>query len=148
MAGPTPVSALLHAATMVAAGVYMVARLYPMFENSPQSLKVVALVGGLTALFAALAATSRTRHKENHSLFHHEPAGLFLALGLGDRMGAMFHLTTHAFFKALLFLSAGSVIHAFHHHLYDIYEAGGVKKYMPATYGSFLVGALALAGIF
>ncbi|MDW8295052.1 MAG: NADH-quinone oxidoreductase subunit L [Aquificaceae bacterium] len=149
MAGPTPVSALLHAATMVAAGVYMVARLYPMFENSPQSLKVVALIGGLTALFAALAATSHTDIKKIIAFSTMSQLGLmFLALGLGDKMGAMFHLTTHAFFKALLFLSAGSVIHAFHHHLYEIYEAGGLKRYMPATYASFLVGALALAGVF
>ncbi|MCS6958410.1 MAG: NADH-quinone oxidoreductase subunit L, partial [Aquificaceae bacterium] len=149
MAGPTPVSALLHAATMVAAGVYMVARLYPMFENAPQSLKVVALVGGLTALFSALAATSHTDIKKIIAFSTMSQLGLmFLALGLGDRMGAMFHLTTHAFFKALLFLSAGSVIHAFHHHVHDIYETGGLKKYMPITYGSFLIGALALAGVF
>ena len=149
MAGPTPVSALLHAATMVAAGVYMVARLYPMFESAPESLKVVALVGGLTALFAALAATSHTDIKKIIAFSTMSQLGLmFLALGLGDRVSAMFHLTTHAFFKALLFLSAGSVIHAFHHHVHDIYETGGLKRYMPATYGSFLVGALALAGIF
>ncbi len=149
MAGPTPVSALLHAATMVAAGVYMVARLYPMFENAPQSLKVVALVGGLTALFAGLSATSHTDIKKIIAFSTMSQLGLmFLALGLGDKMSAMFHLTTHAFFKALLFLSAGSIIHAFHHHVHDIYETGGLKRYMPITYGSFLVGALALAGIF
>jgi NADH-quinone oxidoreductase subunit L len=73
---------------------------------------------------------------------------MFLALGIGDRSSAMFHLTTHAFFKALLFLSAGSIIHAFHHHVHDIYEVGGLKKYMPITYATFFVGALALAGIF
>ncbi|MCX8076088.1 MAG: NADH-quinone oxidoreductase subunit L, partial [Aquificaceae bacterium] len=149
MAGPTPVSALLHAATMVAAGVYMVARLYPMFENAPESLKVVAVVGGLTALFSALVATSHTDIKKIIAFSTMSQLGLmFLALGLGDKTGAMFHLTTHAFFKALLFLSAGSVIHAFHHHVYDIYQTGGLKKHMPITYGSFLVGALALAGIF
>ncbi len=149
MAGPTPVSALLHAATMVAAGVYMVARLYPMFENAPQSLKVVALVGGLTALFAGLSATSHTDIKKIIAFSTMSQLGLmFLALGLGDKMSAMFHLTTHAFFKALLFLAAGSVIHAFHHHVHDIYETGGLKRYMPITYGSFLVGALALAGVF
>jgi len=149
MAGPTPVSALLHAATMVAAGVYMVARLYPMFENAPQSLKVVAVIGGLTALFAALAATSHTDIKKIIAFSTMSQLGLmFLALGLGDKVAAMFHLTTHAFFKALLFLSAGSIIHAFHHHVHDIYEVGNLKKYMPITYASFLVGALALAGIF
>ena len=110
MAGPTPVSALLHAATMVAAGVYMVARLYPMFENAPQSLKVVAVIGGLTALFAALAATSHTDIKKIIAFSTMSQLGLmFLALGLGDKVAAMFHLTTHAFFKALLFLSAGSM---------------------------------------
>ncbi|MCS7263002.1 MAG: NADH-quinone oxidoreductase subunit L, partial [Aquificaceae bacterium] len=149
MAGPTPVSALLHAATMVAAGVYLVARLYPMFESSPQSLKVVAFVGGLTALFAALAATSHTDIKKIIAFSTMSQLGLmFLALGLGDKASAMFHLTTHAFFKALLFLAAGSVIHAFHHKVYSIYETGGLRKHMPVTYTSFMVGALALAGIF
>ena len=149
MAGPTPVSALLHAATMVAAGVYMVARLYPLFESAPQTLKVIALIGGLTALFAALAATSHTDMKKIIAFSTMSQLGyMFLALGVGDRGGAMFHLTTHAFFKALLFLSAGSVITAFHHKLYDIYNFGGLKKYMPVTYASFVVGALALAGVF
>jgi len=149
MAGPTPVSALLHAATMVAAGVYMVARLYPLFEAAPQTLKVVAVVGGLTALFAALAATSHTDMKKIIAFSTMSQLGyMFLALGVGDKGGAMFHLTTHAFFKALLFLAAGSVIAAFHHKLYDIYNFGGLKKYMPITYASFTVGALALAGIF
>ncbi len=149
MAGPTPVSALLHAATMVAAGVYMVARLYPLFEAAPQTLKVVAVIGGLTALFAALAATAHTDMKKIIAFSTMSQLGyMFLALGVGDKGGAMFHLTTHAFFKALLFLAAGSVITAFHHKLYDIYNFGGLKKYMPITYASFTVGALALAGIF
>jgi NADH-quinone oxidoreductase subunit L len=149
MAGPTPVSALLHSSTMVAAGVYMVARLYPVFESAPQSLKVVALIGGITALFASLAATSHTDIKKIIAFSTMSQLGLmFLALGIGDRSSAMFHLTTHAFFKALLFLSAGSIIHAFHHHAHDIYEVGGLKKYMPITYVTFFVGALALAGIF
>ncbi|MFN3814510.1 MAG: NADH-quinone oxidoreductase subunit L, partial [Aquificaceae bacterium] len=149
MAGPTPVSALLHAATMVAAGVYMVSRLYPVFELSPESLKVVALVGGITALFAALAATSHTDIKKIIAFSTMSQLGLmYLALGIGDKAGAMFHLSTHAFFKALLFLSAGSVITAFHHHVYDIYETGGLRSYMPLTYVSFFVGALALSGIF
>ncbi|WP_457601131.1 proton-conducting transporter transmembrane domain-containing protein, partial [Hydrogenivirga sp.] len=149
MAGPTPVSALLHAATMVAAGVYMVARLYPIFEAAPQTLKVIAVIGGLTALFAALAATSHTDMKKIIAFSTMSQLGyMFLALGVGDKGGAMFHLTTHAFFKALLFLAAGSVITAFHHKLYDIYNFGGLKKYMPVTYASFTIGALALAGIF
>jgi NADH-quinone oxidoreductase subunit L len=149
MAGPTPVSALLHSSTMVAAGVYMVARLYPIFESAPQSLKVVALIGGLTALFASLASTSHTDIKKIIAFSTMSQLGLmFLALGIGDKNSAMFHLTTHAFFKALLFLSAGSIIHAFHHHVHDIYEVGGLKKHMPITYATFFVGALALAGIF
>jgi NADH-quinone oxidoreductase subunit L len=149
MAGPTPVSALLHSSTMVAAGVYMVARLYPVFESAPQGLKVVALIGGITALFASLAATSHTDIKKIIAFSTMSQLGLmFLALGIGDRSSAMFHLTTHAFFKALLFLSAGSIIHAFHHHVHDIYEVGGLKKHMPITYATFFVGALALAGIF
>jgi NADH-quinone oxidoreductase subunit L len=149
MAGPTPVSALLHSSTMVAAGVYMVARLYPVFESAPQGLKVVALIGGLTALFASLAATSHTDIKKIIAFSTMSQLGLmFLALGIGDKNSAMFHLTTHAFFKALLFLSAGSIIHAFHHHARDIYEVGGLRKHMPITYATFFVGALALAGIF
>jgi NADH-quinone oxidoreductase subunit L len=149
MAGPTPVSALLHSSTMVAAGVYMVARLYPIFESAPQGLKVVALIGGLTALFASLAATSHTDIKKIIAFSTMSQLGLmFLALGIGDKNSAMFHLTTHAFFKALLFLSAGSIIHAFHHHARDIYEVGGLRKHMPITYATFFVGALALAGIF
>jgi len=149
MAGPTPVSALLHSSTMVAAGVYMVARLYPVFESAPQSLKVVALIGGITALFASLAATSHTDIKKIIAFSTMSQLGLmFLALGIGDKSSAMFHLTTHAFFKALLFLSAGSIIHTFHHHARNIYEVGGLKKYMPITYATFFVGALALAGIF
>ncbi len=149
MAGPTPVSALLHAATMVAAGVYLVARVYPVFENAPESLKVVAVVGGMTALFAALSATSQSDIKKIIAFSTMSQLGLmYLALGVGDKTGAMFHLTTHAFFKALLFLAAGSVIHAFHHHVHDIFEVGNLKKYMPITYGMFMVGALALAGVF
>ncbi len=149
MAGPTPVSALLHAATMVAAGVYLVARVYPVFENAPQSLKVVALVGGVTALFAALSATVQTDIKKIIAFSTMSQLGLmYLALGVGDQVGAMFHLTTHAFFKALLFLSAGSVIHAFGHHVHDIFEVGNLRKQMPITYGMFMVGALALAGVF
>jgi NADH-quinone oxidoreductase subunit L len=149
MAGPTPVSALLHSSTMVAAGVYMVARLYPVFESAPQGLKVVALIGGLTALFASLAATSHIDIKKIIAFSTMSQLGLmFLGLGIGDKNSAMFHLTTHAFFKALLFLSAGSIIHAFHHHARDIYEVGGLKKNMPITYATFFVGALALGGIF
>jgi len=127
----------------------MVARLYPIFESAPQSLKGVAVIGGLTALLASLSATSHTDIKKIIAFSTMSQLGLmFLALGIGDRSSAMFHLTTHAFFKALLFLSAGSIIHAFHHHVHDIYEVGNLRKYMPITYATFFVGALALAGIF
>jgi NADH-quinone oxidoreductase subunit L len=120
--------ALFHNGSSV--GVYMVARLYPVFESAPQGLKVVALIGGITALFASLAATSHTDIKKIIAFSTMSQLGLmFLALGIGDKSSAMFHLTTHAFFKALLFLSAGSIIHAFHHHAHDnIYEVGGLKK--------------------
>jgi len=113
---------------MVAAGVYMVARLYPVFEAAPQTLKGVAVIGGLTAFMAALAATSHTDMKKIIAFSTMSP--------------------THAFFKALLFLAAGSVITAFHHKLYDIYNYGNLRKYMPLTYAGFMVGALALAGVF
>ncbi|WP_459776193.1 NADH-quinone oxidoreductase subunit L [Aquifex pyrophilus] len=149
MAGPTPVSALLHAATMVAAGVYMVARLYPMFEATPQTLKLIVVIGALTMTMAALAGAVHNDIKKIIAFSTMSQLGyMFVALGVGDKGGAMFHLTTHAFFKALLFLAAGAVITAFHHHLYDIFKMGGLKKYMPITYVAFMVGALSLAGVF
>ncbi|AAC07303.1 NADH dehydrogenase I chain L [Aquifex aeolicus VF5] len=149
MAGPTPVSALLHAATMVAAGVYMVARLYPMFEATPQTLKLIVLIGAITMTMAALAGAVHNDIKKIIAFSTMSQLGyMFVALGVGDKGGAMFHLTTHAFFKALLFLAAGAVITAFHHHLYDIFKMGGLKKYMPVTYVAFMIGALSLAGVF
>ncbi|ADC89849.1 proton-translocating NADH-quinone oxidoreductase, chain L [Thermocrinis albus DSM 14484] len=149
MAGPTPVSALLHSSTMVAAGVYMVARLHPVFEASDTALKVIVLVGSVTALMAALAATSHTDIKKIIAFSTMSQLGLmFIALGLKDKLAGSFHLITHAFFKALLFLAAGSVIHTFHHKVHDIYEVGGLRNKMPVTYLSFMVGALALAGVF
>ena len=148
MAGPTPVSALLHAATMVAAGVYMVARLYPMFEATPQTLKLIVFIGALTMVMAALAGAVHEDIKKIIAFSTMSQLGyMFVALGIGDKGGAMFHLTTHAFFKALLFLAAGSVITIFHHHIYNIFQMGGLKKYMPVTYVAFMIGALSLAGI-
>ena len=148
MAGPTPVSALLHAATMVAAGVYMVARLYPMFEATPQTLKLIVLIGAITMTMAALAGAVHEDIKKIIAFSTMSQLGyMFVALGVGDKGGAMFHLTTHAFFKALLFLAAGAVITAFHHHIYSIFQMGGLKKYMPVTYVAFMIGALSLAGI-
>ena len=148
MAGPTPVSALLHAATMVAAGVYMVARLYPVFEATPQTLKLIVVIGAVTMTMAALAGAVHNDIKKIIAFSTMSQLGyMFVALGVGDEGGAMFHLTTHAFFKALLFLAAGAVITAFHHHLYDIFKMGGLKKYMPVSYVAFMIGALSLAGV-
>jgi NADH-quinone oxidoreductase subunit L len=146
MEGPTPVSALIHAATMVAAGVYLVARMFPVFEASPTALVVVAAVGAITALGAALIAVTQTDIKKVLAYSTISQLGLmFVALGVGARDAALFHLMTHASFKALLFLGAGSVIHATHHQ--EIDELGGLAKRMPLTAWTFGFGALALAGI-
>ena len=147
MAGPTPVSALLHAATMVAAGVYMVARLYPIFSLSQTTLSYIAITGVVTMLFAALVATVHDDIKKIIAFSTmSQLAIMFTALGMGFPTAAMFHLTTHAFFKALLFLAAGAVITGLHHHTQNIFEMGGLKKYMPITFSAFMIGALALSG--
>jgi NADH dehydrogenase subunit L (EC 1.6.5.3) len=147
MAGPTPVSALLHAATMVAAGVYMVARLYPIFSLSSTTLSYITITGVVTMLFAALVATVHDDIKKIIAFSTmSQLAIMFTALGMGFPTAAMFHLTTHAFFKALLFLAAGAVITGLHHHTQNIFEMGGIKKYMPITFGAFMIGALALSG--
>ncbi len=148
MEGPTPVSALIHAATMVAAGVYLVARTYFLFANAPVALTVVAWVGGITALFAATIATAQDDIKRVLAYSTISQLGyMMLALGVGGFTASMFHLTTHAFFKALLFLGAGSVIIGLHHKQ-NIWEMGGLYKKMPITTVTFLVGSLALAGLF
>ena len=156
MEGPTPVSALIHAATMVTAGVYMVARLSPMFVHVPEAQVVVACIGGGTALLAALIAV--TQHDLKRILAYSTVSQLglmFLALGSGAgdehllaiaAIAAMFHLFAHAFFKALLFLGAGSVMHAMGG-VIDIRRFGGLRHVMPVTHWTFLIGALALAGI-
>ena len=148
MEGPTPVSALIHAATMVAAGVYLVARMYGFYAISPDALAVIAFVGGFTALFAATMGLVKREIKQVLAYSTISQYGyMMLALGGGGYVAATFHLMTHAFFKALLFLGAGSVIIAMHHNE-DMWDMGGLKSKMPVTYITFLSGSLALAGIF
>ncbi|MCF6093235.1 NADH-quinone oxidoreductase subunit L [Microaerobacter geothermalis] len=147
MEGPTPVSALIHAATMVAAGVYLVASVFPLFSASPVALDVVAYTGGITAIFAASIGLVQNDIKRIIAYSTVSQLGyMMLALGAMGYVGGVFHLYTHAFFKALLFLSAGSVIHAVH--TQNIQEMGGLWKKMKITGWSFLIGALALSGIF
>ena len=148
MEGPTPVSALIHAATMVAAGVYLVARMYGFYVLSPTTMAIIAFVGGFTALFAATMGVVKRELKQVLAYSTISQYGyMMLALGSGGYVAAVFHLTTHAFFKALLFLGAGSVIIAMHHNE-DMWEMGGLKDKLPVTYWTFLAGSLALAGIF
>ncbi|PWB48594.1 MAG: NADH-quinone oxidoreductase subunit L [Candidatus Methylomirabilota bacterium] len=147
MEGPTPVSALIHAATMVTAGVYLVARSAPLFQLAPVSLEIVAWVGGLTALYAASIALVQTDIKRVIAYSTISQLGyMFLGLGVGAYAAGIFHLMTHAFFKALLFLSAGSVIHALAGEQ-DIRNMGALRQSLRVTAGSFLVGALANAGV-
>ncbi|REK69528.1 NADH-quinone oxidoreductase subunit L [Paenibacillus paeoniae] len=146
MEGPTPISALIHAATMVAAGVFLIARTFPIFEASPAAMETVAYVGAFTAIFAAVIALAQNDLKRILAYSTISQLGyMMLALGLGAMTGAIFHLFTHAFFKALLFLAAGSVIHAVH--TGDIREMGGIGSRMRITAWTFAIGALALAGI-
>jgi NADH-quinone oxidoreductase subunit L len=146
MEGPTPVSALLHAATMVAAGVYLVVRVNPLFSAAPDTLTVMSWVGAFTAFFAATVAVVQTDIKRVLAYSTCSQLGYMVcALGAGSLMGGFFHLTMHAFFKALLFLAAGSVIHAVHSN--ELTDMGGLMRKMWLTGTSFVVGALALAGI-
>ncbi|HEY2841676.1 MAG TPA: NADH-quinone oxidoreductase subunit L, partial [Pirellulales bacterium] len=151
MEGPTPVSALMHAATMVTAGVYMIARCTPLFMASPEAQQAVAAVGGFTALFAGLIAITQTDLKRILAYSTVSQLGyMFLGLGAGTIAGisaGMFHLFTHAFFKALLFLAAGSVMHAMGG-VIDIRRIGGLRHLMPKTCWTFWFGALALSGVF
>src|SRR5436190_389253 len=147
MEGPTPVSALIHAATMVAAGVYLVARLFPVFSVSHDALLVVGAIGGITALSAALIALVMTDIKRVLAYSTISQLGyMMLALGVGGYTVAIFHLFTHAFFKALLFLGSGSVNHATN--TFDMRKMGGLAKLMPITTATFLIGTLSLAGFF
>src|SRR6059036_3361292 len=147
MEGPTPVSALIHAATMVTAGVYMVARSNALFVLAPTSMKTVAIVGALTAIFAASIGLVQNDIKRVLAYSTVSQLGyMFLALGVGAFGAGAFHLMTHAFFKALLFLGSGSVIHAMAGEQ-DMRRMGGLKKYLPVTYVTMLIGTLAIAGI-
>ncbi len=148
MEGPTPVSALIHAATMVTAGVYMVARSAPLFNLAPVSLEVVAWIGALTAVFAATIALVQTDIKRIIAYSTISQLGyMFLGCGVGAYSAAIFHLMTHAFFKALLFLGAGSVIHGLSGEQ-DLRKMGGLRRHMPVTAWTFLIAALANAGVF
>jgi NADH-quinone oxidoreductase subunit L len=147
MEGPTPVSALIHAATMVTAGVYLIARTHALFEAAPKVLELAAGLGAATLLLAGLIALVQTDIKRVIAYSTMSQIGyMFLAAGLGAYANGMFHLMTHAFFKALLFMAAGIVIHALAGEQ-DMRRMGGLRKFMPWTYAAFLVGALALAGV-
>jgi NADH-quinone oxidoreductase subunit L len=147
MAGPTPVSALIHAATMVTAGIYVIVRSHILFSLAPFTLEIVAWVGGLTALFAASIGIAQNDIKKVLAYSTVSQLGLmFLALGVGAYGTAMFHLMTHAFFKALLFLGAGSVIHAMGGEQ-DIRKMGGLRKKLPTTFITFFIATLAISGI-
>ncbi len=147
MAGPTPVSALIHAATMVTAGVYMVSRCSILFVQAETTMFIIATIGALTAIFAASMGLVQNDIKKVLAYSTISQLGyMFLASGVGAFTAAIFHLMTHAFFKALLFLGAGSVIHALHEEQ-NIKNMGGLKKYLPITYKTFLVASLAIAGI-
>ncbi len=147
MAGPTPVSALIHAATMVTAGVYMVARCSIIFASAPAILMVIAVIGTLTALFAATIGVVQNDIKKVLAYSTISQLGyMFLAMGVGAFSAGIFHVMTHAFFKALLFLGAGSVIHSMHDEQ-NIQHYGGLRKHMPKTAATFLIAALAISGI-
>ncbi|OYY70731.1 MAG: NADH-quinone oxidoreductase subunit L [Sphingomonadales bacterium 28-55-16] len=147
MEGPTPVSALIHAATMVTAGVFMVCRLSPLFETSQFALDVVTIVGATTAIFAATVGLVQTDIKRVIAYSTCSQLGyMFFAAGSGAYGAAMFHLFTHAFFKALLFLGAGSVIHAMHHEQ-DMRYYGGLRKHIPLTFWAMMAGTLAITGV-
>jgi NADH-quinone oxidoreductase subunit L len=147
MAGPTPVSALIHAATMVTAGIYMIARSNILYTLAPTSLHIVALIGVITAVFAATIGLLQNDIKKVLAYSTVSQLGyMFLALGIGAYTSAVFHVITHAFFKALLFLGAGSVIHAMGGEQ-DIRKMGGLKGHLPTTFATFLIGTIAIAGI-
>ena len=147
MAGPTPVSALIHAATMVTAGVYMIVRCSEIFVHAPTAMFIVAVIGAATALFAATIGLAQNDIKKVLAYSTISQLGyMFLACGVGAFIAAIFHVITHAFFKALLFLGSGSVIHGMHHEQ-DMRRMGGLKKYMPITFATMLTGWLAISGV-
>ncbi len=148
MEGPTPVSALIHAATMVTAGIYLVARSNPIFMQAPDAMLVVAVVGCFTAFLGASIATTQNDIKRVVAYSTVSQLGyMALALGVGAWVTAIFHLVAHAFFKACLFLGSGSVIHGMHEEQ-NIQKMGGLRKFMPVTFGTFLIASLANAGVF
>ncbi len=147
MAGPTPVSALIHAATMVTAGVYMVVRCSAIYTHAPTAMLIVAIIGAATAIFAATIGIAQNDIKKVLAYSTVSQLGyMFLACGMGAFVAAIFHVMTHAFFKALLFLGSGSVIHGMHHEQ-DMRRMGGLKKYMPITFFTMFMGWLAISGI-
>ncbi len=147
MAGPTPVSALIHAATMVTAGIYMIARSNILFTLSPQTLEIVSIIGLATAILGATIAVTQTDIKKVLAYSTVSQLGyMFLGLGVGAYTGAFFHVITHAFFKALLFLGAGSVIHAMSDEQ-DMRNMGGLKKKLPITFLTMMIGTIAIAGL-
>src|SRR6201991_3993004 len=147
MAGPTPVSALIHAATMVTAGVYMIVRCSEIFVHAPTAMFIVAIIGAATALFAATIGLAQNDIKKVLAYSTISQLGyMFLACGVGAFVAAIFHVITHAFFKALLFLGSGSVIHGMHHEQ-DMRRMGGLKKYMPITFATMVTGWLAISGV-
>jgi NADH-quinone oxidoreductase subunit L len=148
MAGPTPVSALIHAATMVTAGVYLVVRSNIIFQNAPTAMWIVATIGAATAIFAATIGLAQNDIKKVLAYSTVSQLGyMFLACGVGAFGAAIFHVMTHAFFKALLFLGSGSVIHGMHHEQ-DMRKMGNLKKFMPITFATMAIGTLAIAGWF
>lgn len=153
MAGPTPVSALIHAATMVTSGIYLIARLFPIYEAAPEVLSIIAIIGASTALLAALIAVAQNDIKKVLAYSTVSQLGfMFMALGAGAYTVAIFHVFTHAFFKACLFLGSGSVIHAMEHthavsDSQDIRTMGGLRKYMKSTSATFWISTLAIAGV-
>src|SRR5690606_22169386 len=147
MAGPTPVSALIHAATMVTAGVYLIARMHGIFELSPVSMQVVSLIGTITLLVAGCSALCQSDLKRVLAYSTISQIGyMFLALGLGAWSAAIFHFFTHAFFKALLFLGAGAIIESLHHEQ-NIFRMGGLRKELPVVFITFLIGSASLAAL-
>jgi NADH-quinone oxidoreductase subunit L len=147
MAGPTPISALIHAATMVTAGVYLIARTHMLFELAPAVLQLVAAIGAATLLIAGFTALTQRDIKRILAYSTISQIGyMFLALGVAAFSSAIFHLTTHAYFKALLFLAAGAVIHSYHHE-HDIFRMGGLRKRLPIAFWSFIIGSAALTAL-
>src|SRR5204862_4063710 len=147
MAGPTPVSALIHAATMVTAGVYMIARMNFLYVMTPTAMTVVATVGAITALFAGSIGIAQNDIKKVLAYSTVSQLGfMFMGVGVGAFAAGIFHLFTHAFFKACLFLGSGSVIHGMGHEQ-DIRKMGGLKAKMPITFWTFLIASLALSGV-